>query len=174
MNTNFSTIPLFLEEQKFRQIWIWLVILLSSGILWYIGIMQFIMDTPMGQNPMPDVLLVILWGLLGIGMPVMFYLTRLTTEVRQDGIYIRFVPFHFRWQKIEFGEILECRAVTYRPIAEYGGWGIRYGRNGKAYNVSGNRGVRLELKNDKHLLIGSAHSDELNMAIEAQLKYYRH
>jgi hypothetical protein len=38
---------------------------------------------------------------------------------------------------------------------EYGGWGIKYGKMGKAYNVSGNRGVQLEFTDGKRLLIGS-------------------
>ena len=173
MDTNFHTIQLFREEQNFRQIWIWLVILLSAGILWYIGIMQIFFGTLMGQHPMPDVLLVVLWGLLGVGMPVMFYLTSLTTEVRPDGLYVRFIPFHLSWQKIDFSEIQECQAVTYHPIADYGGWGIRYGRKGKAYNVSGNQGVHLEFTDGRKLLIGSARADELNLAIRSQINRYK-
>ena len=51
---------------------------------------------------------------------------------------------------------------------DYGGWGIRRGRRGWAYNVSGNRGVLLQLENEKTLLIGSQRPDELAAAIEAQ------
>lgn len=173
MSTEFSVPPVFHEEQKFKQIWIWLSISISSGIIWFIAVKQIIFRQPVGQNAMPDLLLFILWLLLGVGMPVMFYLTRLTTEVRYEGVYVRFIPFHFSWQKIEFDEIQNCQAVTYRPIAEYGGWGIRYSRHGKAYNVGGNRGVRLELNSGKQLLIGSERSDELNLAIDAQLRRYR-
>ena len=53
----------------------------------------------------------------------------------------------------------------YKPIREYGGWGIRYGRGGKAYNVSGNKAVQLVLKNGKRLLIGSQRPDKLVEAI---------
>jgi hypothetical protein len=54
---------------------------------------------------------------------------------------------------------------TYRPIRDYGGWGIRYGRNGKAYNVSGNRGVMLEFSHGQKLLIGSQKPGDLANAI---------
>ncbi len=37
----------------------------------------------------------------------------------------------------------EFYARKYRPIREYGGWGIRYGWNGRAYSTSGNEGVQL-------------------------------
>jgi hypothetical protein len=57
-------------------------------------------------------------------------------------VYVRFFPW--RAKLIPFRDINRCEVRTYRPIREYGGWGIRYGRNGKAYNVSGDRGVQLE------------------------------
>ena len=60
-------------------------------------------------------------------------------------------------------------ARVYRPIREYGGWGIRYGKNGKAYNISGDRGVQLELQNSKPLLIGSQRADELAQTIQQHL-----
>ena len=44
---------------------------------------------------------------------------------------------------------------TYRPIRDYGVWGVRYGRKGKACNTSGNRGAQQELSNSKRILIGS-------------------
>ena len=37
---------------------------------------------------------------------------------------------------------------------------------GKAYNVSGNEGVQLELTNGKRILIGSQRADELADAIK--------
>jgi TATA-box binding protein (TBP) (component of TFIID and TFIIIB) len=52
-------------------------------------------------------------------------------------------------------------------LLEYGGWGIKYGRKGKAYNVSGNRGVQLVFKDGKQLLIGSQRAEELAEAISS-------
>ena len=54
----------------------------------------------------------------------------------------------------------------YRPILDYGGWGIRWGPGkGWAYNVSGNRGVQLELLDGKQLLIGSQNPEKLAQMI---------
>jgi len=93
------------------------------------------------------------------------YTLKLTTEVRRDGIHLRFFPM-FR-QTIPLSQIRRHYARTYRPIVEFGGWGVRYGWKGKAYNVSGNRGVQLELADGKRLLIGSQRPEELAQAIEA-------
>jgi hypothetical protein len=64
-----------------------------------------------------------------------------------------------------------ARLCIYSSLRDYGGWGIRYGSKGKAYNVSGSRGVRLELSNGKRLLIGSQRPEELSEAVAAALKH---
>ena len=62
---------------------------------------------------------------------------------------------------------MRWEARTYRPLLEYGGWGIRYAPFGKgwAYNVHGSQGVQLELTNGKRILIGSQRAEELARAI---------
>jgi hypothetical protein len=57
--------------------------------------------------------------------------------------------------------IEKYEVITYDPILDYGGWGIKYNRHGKAYNVSGNKGLQLYLKNGKRILIGTQKESEL-------------
>jgi hypothetical protein len=161
---------LYREVQQFRQIWLWLVILAIAGLMWYALISQLILQYPLGNNPIPDGWLILFWLLFGIGLPCLFFFSKLITEVREDGLYLRFVPFHFSFHKIPFEQLKQYEARTYRPIWEYGGWGIRYGPKGRAYNVSGNRGVQLELAGGKRLLIGSQHPDELQQAIYSAIQ----
>jgi len=117
---------------------------------------------------MPDALLVIFWLIFGIGLPALFVFGKLVTEVRDDGIYVRYFPLHRRFRRIAFKELKGYKVRSYRPILEYGGWGIRFGLGGKAYNVSGNRGVQLGLLDGKPLLIGSQGPEELLRAIQAR------
>lgn len=98
---------------------------------------------------------------------LLFAVSRLTVEVRPELLRVSFVPF--RTREVRYADIRRCEAVTYRPIREYGGWGIRWGGPGKwAYNVSGNRGVLLSLADGSTLLIGSQRADELAAAIGAR------
>jgi hypothetical protein len=53
---------------------------------------------------------------------------------------------------------------------EYGGWGIRYGRKGRAYNVSGNMGLDLTLKPSKSFLIGTQTPDSIRYAMEKLMR----
>lgn len=115
---------------------------------------------------------IILGFVVGIGVPIaitaLFLLLKLETEVKSDGIYVRYFPFHIRFKRFGPEDLSECYARRYKPIWEYGGWGIRYSlRNGKAYNTSGNQGVQLVFKNGKRLLIGSQKPEQLEAAIRA-------
>ncbi|MBK8703741.1 MAG: hypothetical protein IPN33_08970 [Saprospiraceae bacterium] len=55
----------------------------------------------------------------------------------------------------------------YKPIAEFGGWGLRYSMSGKgrALNVSGNMGLQLEFKDGKKLLIGTQKPKEIELVL---------
>lgn len=166
----------FREEQRFRQAWIWALTLpVCVGVIGFFGwamVEQLVRDRPVGNQPMPDLMLMIvgpLFILLMAGILWIMWVARLVTEVRDDGIYIRFFPFHrgfagFLWKEIESFE-----ALTYRPVRDYGGWGIRFSSRGKAYNVSGNRGLQLALGGGRsgQVLIGTQHPEELAMAVES-------
>jgi hypothetical protein len=165
---------LFHEVQGFRQTWVW-VLLISLALVFTLVfghgmVKQLVYGQPWGNRPMSDTALAIIGPLVilfVLGLAVLFLTMRMVTEVTVEGIQIRFFPL--TRQKIEIHDIQRWEVRTYRPIREYGGWGIRYGRKGKAFNVSGNRGVQLELANGKRLLIGSQNPEALAKAIE-QLK----
>lgn len=91
---------------------------------------------------------------------------RLVTEVRGDALYVRLYPFPFR--RIVLAEIANATVRRYRPILEYGGWGIRWGVRGMAYNAYGDRGVQLVLTDGRRVLIGSQRSEELAAVIQQQ------
>ena len=74
----------------------------------------------------------------------------------------------FRWPK-------SCEPRVYRPVLEYGGWGVRYTPFGRgwAYNVSGNRGVQLVMSSGRRALVGSQRPDDLAGAINAARRHQR-
>lgn len=164
----------FREIQQFRQRWLWLLLLgatLSVVMLFGYGmIKQLVFGQSWGSRPMSNIALAIVGPgiiLFATGLTYLFYSLKLITEVRNDGCYIRFFPLSHKI--IPFDNIKSCEVRTYSPIKEYGGWGIRYGRKGKAYNVSGNKGVQLELLEGRPLLIGSQKPEELASSINMKL-----
>ena len=81
-------------------------------------------------------------------------------------IDVRLFPFHLKFRRIEFANIKECGARRYNPLLEYGGWGIRYGPHGQAYNIRGNWGIQFELQDGSPLLIGTQKPQEFAAALE--------
>jgi hypothetical protein len=160
---------LYCEVQRFRQPWLWILLLSISAIAIWGMIQQLFLGEPFGNNPAPDTILIIIAVIFGFGFPYAFYKMNLTTEVRSDGIYYRFFPFHLSFHKIKLEDLVRYEVQTYRPVRDYGGWGIRWGRKGKAYNVSGNRGVQLEFSDGKQLLLGSQNPEELAGALDSAL-----
>ena len=157
---------LFREVQHFHQLWIWAVIGLVAALSFWGLIQQVILGQPFGNNPASNEVIIIIVIVIGCGLPAFFYFIRLITEVRRDGVYVRYFPFQFAAEKIGIDEIASFKVREYRAIKEFGGWGIRYSAQGKAYNVSGNRGVQLEFINGKQLLIGSRRAEDFARAIE--------
>ena len=100
--------------------------------------------------------------LLGLFLLFLAVACRMVTDVRENGVYVNYFPLARR--HIPADRIRLCEAVTYNPLKDYGGWGRRGARRKRAYNVRGNRGVKLELENGS-VLIGSKRADELAEAI---------
>ncbi|RJP31127.1 MAG: hypothetical protein C4536_08635 [Actinobacteria bacterium] len=162
----------FRELQRFGQWWIWSIIVAVAGFAWFTAVYQLFLGKPLGGRPAPDWILVLIWLLFGLGLPLMFISSKLMVAVRRDGLFYRYYPFHLHTHRIAFSEIKKAEARTYSPVMEYGGWGIRYGwgGRGKAYNVSGNRGVQLELVDGRRVLFGSRKADELASAINGMMR----
>ena len=108
---------------------------------------------------------------LGLLMVVIIFLLHMTTEVTPSDLRVWFgwLPTYRRYVPIE--TVRSVEVVTYRPIADYGFWGIRSGRDGeRALIARGNRGVRLELTDGSKLLIGSQKPELLAAALDRSLR----
>ena len=158
----------FSETQRFTQLWLWALVLLVTALGWWAFTEQIIFGSEFGTNPATHSVLWVIFVLFGLGFPVFFRSLKLVTKLRDDHVYLRYYPIYRR--RILYTDIKSVSTRQYRPIVEYGGWGIRWSpANGMAYNVSGNMGVQLELTNGKHLLIGSQRAEELEQAIKSRM-----
>ena len=150
----------FQEKQRFTQWWIWILIG-GISLIPIVGIyQQIIKGEPFGSKPMPDLGLII-FLLLMIALVVFFRTMYLKTEIDEDAIRIKFFPFvtkDYHWKDIATAEVVNYGFV--------GGWGIRLGtKYGTVYNVKGNQGLAIRLKNGKKNCIGTQKKDELEAVI---------
>jgi hypothetical protein len=121
----------------------------------------------------PKDLVLSLYAAIGLCAPLLAVvgLLRMTTEVTPSDLRVWFgwVPTYRRF--VPIGSIQRIEVVSYRPFVDYGGWGIRSGRDGeRVLSAKGNRGVRLELVDGTRLLIGSQRPEALALAIEGAMR----
>jgi len=165
----------FVEVQRFRQWWIWLVLVVDLALMLvlfgYGMFQQLVQNQPWGDRPMSDNALVLVGSaaiLFSLGLLSLFLVARLEITVGPEALSIRFRPFSAR--RIPYGDIASVEARTYRPLVEYGGWGIRWSLSrGMAYNVSGKQGVLLQLSNGSRVLLGSRNAQSLADAIKQKI-----
>ncbi|MEQ8317520.1 MAG: hypothetical protein RIE77_08025 [Phycisphaerales bacterium] len=104
---------------------------------------------------------------LGLGLPLLLMQLPMRTTVTEREIRVRALVF-FRFV-VAIEQVRDARAITYNPLMDCGGWGVRISRKfGWVLNVSGDRGVHVHYTagdKDKSMLIGSLRSDELERAI---------
>lgn len=167
---------LFQEEQRFRQTWLWLLLLsvfsVSTGTTLWVAVRQLVYGEVVGKNPMSDTTLLfftLFTVSLNIGLVWLIYAARLRVEVSTAGLFVYFFPFHRRVHQISLEEVSSYGVVEYHALSEYGGWGIRKRLRATAYNVSGNLGVRIHYANHYHYLIGSQRPHALADALECLL-----
>jgi hypothetical protein len=149
----------FFEIQKFTQWYIWLLILLPVAAF----VVAFLLSPNASYQETE-------WrvGAVAIFLAiVLFGSFKLTTKVNSKGVFVQFFPIHFKEKAFLWKDIKSTEVKTYAPIIDFGGWGVRYSITGKgmAYNVSGDKGLQLELNSGKKVLIGTQKPDELSQYI---------
>ena len=155
------------EIQKFRQPWLLALLGLALGLpLLLIGFEPGSDGSAEVQTLFNSAIAI--YALVGAAMFAWFLAVNLETRVEDDSVSLK---FHMLWPKKTYtlSEIAEAEVRTYRPIIEYGGWGVRFGRRGRAFNVSGNRGVELTLTNGKRVMLGSPQPEELYQVLVGRI-----
>ena len=158
--------PTYQEHQRFA-LWVYA---LSIGIVCVgLGAMLLVPDEGRGE-PVPQVVVTITAGLFIF----LFDVLSLRTTVNCEEIYVRLGwPIPILWKRFRMDDIRDVRVVTYRPILEAGGWGMRFGRfEGKFaiyWNARGNRGVLIETDKRRYV-IGSQNPNDLHAAIERSVQ----
>jgi hypothetical protein len=157
--------PIYTETQHFAPALRWAVVvsMVAIAAASYYIIFNLVGDAPTPAEAIFAIAFTVVFPLV---ISAIFFIARLETEVRSEGLFIRFFPFHLKQRQIKTAGLSECFARSYAPLREYGGWGIRWGRNGRAYSMSGKRGVQLVYDREERVLIGSKRAEELEAAIK--------
>lgn len=165
-----KTQPIFAERQRFTQWWLWVLLAGINGLVIYGAVYQLSTGKPFGNNPASDGVLI--WTVVfSLSITALFFVFKLETKISKEGVEVRFFPLRRKFKLYPWSSVAKAYTRTYSPIREYGGWGVRYrfSGNGKALNVSGNRGLQLVMHDGSELLIGTQRQQEID-AILSKLK----
>src|SRR5690554_6746134 len=84
------------------------------------------------------------------------------TEINRETLSFRFVPFVKR--TIPWKDIESYKVINYGFV---GGYGIRLTmKYGTVYNIKGNKGLFVKLKNGKTFIVGTQKPEELEKVIQ--------
>ena len=163
---------LYSEVQKFKQWWLWLILFGINSMFVYGVIQQVILGNKFGDKPMSNTGLLIFFA-FSLVLSIFFVFLRLESVISPDGIFVRFYPVILKYRFYSWGTVDKAYVRQYKPILEFGGWGLRrsFRGKGKAFNVSGNVGLQLEFVNGDRLLIGTQNPDQIRNVLEDLRKY---
>ena len=148
---------IFQETQRFRQIWIWALILGISGFS--VSSLFLLKD----KDPLSFVDLAFPIGMILL-LNVLFLSFTLSTRIEADSLSYRFFPFT-RWRTFRFEEIEALHLIEYNGLWEYGGWGIKWNGDTWSYTTGGKWGIIIKTTNKKFLL-GTQKPEEVREVID--------
>jgi hypothetical protein len=109
-------------------------------------------------------------ALVALGFAVDRFLGGLTVELYRDELRLflgRRGPIR---KRVALERILSLRSATYRPLREFGGWGVRGFGARQAWTARGDRAVVLHLDDDTELYVGSDRPERLESRIRTAMQ----
>jgi hypothetical protein len=156
----------FREVQRFplRRV----ALALASPPCFMLGLLiwQVILGHTWGKHPMSNAD-VIGWTVFLWLIYLRLITVRLVTQVRRGELVIAMRGL-WRLRRVPLDRIQSIETITHDIARDYGGYGIRSTREGKAYVAGGGRGVRVTLDKGEKLVVGSERPDELAAALSGR------
>lgn len=158
------------EIQRFSQ-W-WLIILLAIVLVLILN--GLIKEIRVSEEDKFKLTSIIVTGFITFCTYLLIFSMKLETRIDETGIAYQFFPFHLKPKLISWKGLTKSYVRKYSPIKEYGGWGFRglirikmfgIGNEGKAYNMKGNIGIQLVLKNGDEILIGTQEQNDVERVL---------
>ena len=152
--------PLFVEDQRFTQWWLWIVLVLpaalAAGVIVFLAWRGLIWTSP-GRK-------LLLAMALPLAVPVLFAVLRMNVVLTGQRLTVRFFPVR---RRIDVADIRSFRPLTY-TLRDFGGWGMKRAKDGSmVLNVSGDRAIRINRRSGKSLIIGTQRAEAFAAALEA-------
>lgn len=163
---------IFKESQRFNQWWLIALIVFVFLKIGYDLLIVYREEPKFNTDASSSL---IISSIILILVTILIFSLKLKTRIDENGIAYQFSPFHIKAKNVSWESLNKCVVRKYSPIVEYGGWGFRgivrlkmfgVGENGRAYNIRGNIGIQMELKDGRKILIGTQKTEQAKQVIK--------
>lgn len=126
-------------------------------------VLTYLYAFQLGGRPMTASSYAVAMGILGLMLLLMY---QLQIEVSDSQVLVRFGMGLIK-RRIPVDAMQSVEVVSTKW---YYGWGIRLIPNGWLYNVSGTKGIEIQLKTGRVVRIGSVNPEELARVVSLRLR----
>ena len=106
-------------------------------------------------------------ALVGLALALHFGVEGLDVRLDRDGVTVSLGRVGLIRTRIPYEDVRSVTSVTYRPILDFGGWGLRFRPGKRAWSASGNQAVVLGLESGTEVYVGSENPLRLAERIRA-------
>jgi hypothetical protein len=121
-----------------------------------------------GTPNVPLVFAILVTGITSAIILAIMLVIGMFIEVSNENLVVRWGVFKYTILTVSLKSIRSAEVVTFSPITDFGGWGIRMGKGGWAYFMSGTQGVQVVTNENKKYIIGSDTPNLLYKVIQAK------
>lgn len=156
----------FKEVQKFKQPWLWTILLVTAMPIYYQAIRQLFFKDVFAVYSVSESLNFTLF-VFHLVITMLLLITRLEVEINERYISYQFFPFHLKKKSYALNQLQSATIRKFHPIKEMTLWGLYVSAGAKSYHIKGRWGVQLEFVNGRQLLLGTQKPIELNQILKA-------
>jgi hypothetical protein len=110
----------------------------------------------------------VLIALIGIALALVYGGFR--TMVTRDAVTVRMGLLGIRLLRLKREDIASAELHHFAPLKDFGGYGIRFNKEMKAYFLKGDRGVKITTRAGKKFLIGSDKPERLATVVNTLIR----
>ncbi|MBN3522187.1 hypothetical protein JYB62_19445 [Algoriphagus lutimaris] len=153
---------IFKETQSYRGSWVMYLILLTEVPTLILMLVLFFTSEDRQEA---GIALAVVFIVIALSFALLLNIS-LETRIDHTGIHYRYFPFIQQWRSIPKNQISSVKVITFNPLFDYGGWGIKGNKSTKLYNILGDEGLLIDAGESKKILLGTSKRKELEVFLE--------
>lgn len=152
----------FNESQNYRGTWvIYLILLVELPTL----ILMLVLFFTSEEKKEIGIALIFVVSILSLILTLILNI-KLETRIDETGIHFRYLPFIRKWRLIQINSIISAEVISFNPLLDFGGWGIKGNKTTKLFNITGDQGLLIDSGESKKILLGTLKAKELKSFLE--------